>query len=270
MAEKRNPAWLEDLQRQVVFPAPRLEEGVLAEAAEIVGARMVPLRASDGVSLLGWHYEGARPGERIVLFFHGNAESILDRLALHTLVVSQGWDFFMVAYRGYPGSAGTPSEGGLRLDAQAAWNYVTYDLGIPRERMVVHGKSIGGGVAAALVADHEPGGLVMESTFTSITDVAQWRAPLPLGAERVRKLITTYFDTAARAPGITCPVLILHGDDDRVVPVDHGRALSPLFPNATYLEIPAGGHGESLTVVEPAARTAYLTFLEEIAERTSG
>jgi len=194
----------------------------------------------------------------LVLFTHGNAETVVDRVGLQDMLVDSGIDFLTFAYRGYPGSPGTPSEAGLRLDVRAAWRYATEQLGFPAHRVIVHGKSLGGGVAGLLCGEVTPGGLVLESTFLSVVEVVRDRAPYP----RVAEMVTEAFDTASRAPAISCPVLILHGDQDRVIPVRHGRMLSQQFNQASYIELAGAAHGESLTVVEPRAREAYFELIE--------
>ena len=123
------------------------------------------LHAVDGTALYAWHRVGQRaPGEpaRGVVFFHGNAETVADRVPLQDFLAAHGWDVVVVAYRGYPGSEGSPSEGGLRQDAHAAWDYAVDTLAIPRDHLVIHGKSLGGGVSAMLAEDVSPAALVME------------------------------------------------------------------------------------------------------------
>jgi alpha-beta hydrolase superfamily lysophospholipase len=229
---------------------------VLDAIAERVGARVIEPVASDGVRVYGWH----RPakGDKCVVFCHGNAETIADRVPLHDFLVEHGFDVVLVAYRGYPGSdAVVPSEEGCRLDARAAWEYATETLNFPPSRVIVHGKSLGGGVAAMLCEDHDPAGLVMESTFLSIQAVADGR----LGPLSGRLQARHPFDTRVRAPLIDVPVLVIHADQDQVIPVEHGRELARLFPAATYVEVASLGHGETLPLVDPEARRAYVRFL---------
>lgn len=247
------------MQGWLVFPAPVLDAAQLDAIAARVGAAPVRLEAEDGTKLYGWHR--AAGGDRAVVLFHGNAETVADRVPLHDVLVDLGWDVVIVAYRGYPGSEGTPSEAGLRLDARAAWAFATDRLGIPPARVVVHGKSLGGGVAALLAEEVQPAGLVLESTFTSIADVARSRFPI----YPVDTLLVHRFATRERAPSIRSRVLVLHGDRDTVIPVAHGRELATLFPHAAYVESAGLGHGESLPLVDGAAREAYERLLEQIA-----
>jgi uncharacterized protein len=248
------------IQDGLVFPAPRLDRAVLDRAAAAVGARVVEVTTDDGVRLYGWHRAapGADSGaRRALLYFHGNAEPIHGRLELHDLALRAGADVVVFAYRGYPGSDGRPSEAGLRRDARAAWRFATEGLGIPADRVVVHGKSLGGGVAAALAAEVRPRALVLESTFTSVADVA--RRTLPL--HPVRLLLRHPFDTASRAAALGPGVLVLHGDADDVIPVSHGRRLAALIPGARYVEVPGMGHQETLPAASPEALAAWTALL---------
>lgn len=243
----------------LIFPAPVMNVVVLDQIADEVGAKPFRFQAEDGVPLYGWHRPSS--GRRAVLFFHGNAETVADRVALQDWLHDIGWDVFIVAYRGYPGSGGSPSEDGLRLDALALWRYVTETRKIPANRVVLHGKSLGGGVAAMLAAEVKPGGVVLESTFTAVVDVAAERlAPLPVGP-----FIRSPFLTRERAPRIAGPILVLHADQDVVIPVSHGRTLGRMFADrGRYVEVAGLGHGETLPIADPTARDAYRSLLYEV------
>lgn len=245
-------------QRNIVFPAPKLDRDVLDAAAERTGAEPVELMADDGTRIYGWHRHA--DGDKAVLFFHGNAETLLDRVPLHDWCVEQGFDFLIVAYRGYPGSPGNPTEEGLILDALAAWRYLTDTIGIAADRIVVHGKSMGGGVSAALAEQVQPAALVLESTYLSLPEVGFDKAPgFPVNA-----LLRDRFDTRERAPAITSEVLILHGDSDWTINVRHGRELHEAFEGSTYVELAGAGHGETLVLAESEARAAYRELLQRV------
>ena len=242
----------------MVFPGPEgVTPSLLHRAAEQVGATELEIPTSDGESLYAWHRNAIHTGtRRVVLYFHGNASSVLGQIELQNLLVSEGWDFFEIHYRGYPGSTGTPSEKGLHEDAMAAWRYVTAELGTAPDRVVIHGRSLGGGVAVQLAARTEPGALVMESTFTSVVDLAKehyWF--LPVGTMLEHRFLTRDF-----AGKVSCPVLVAHGSADSVIDVRHGKELARLFRAKDYIEVPRIDHNEVL--FSGAVAMKYIRFLE--------
>lgn len=252
-------------QRQVIFPGPDgVTPSLLRRVAEQVGAEELRIPTADGETLYGWHRHAVRTGpRRVVLYFHGNASSVLGQLELQNLLVSEGWDFVEIHYRGYPGSTGTPSESGLHQDALAAWRYVTDDLDTEPSRIALHGRSLGGGVAAALAAKTEPGALVLESTFTSIVDLANEHYPfLPMG-----RLLEHRFLTRDLARNVSCPVLVAHGSADSLIDVRHGKELARLFRADAYIEVPRIDHNEVLFSGSEATR--YLRFLDEAVSTES-
>ena len=246
--------WVQDT---VLFPAPEVSQEALSRAAASSGAREVYLKASDGTALYAWHRGAGH--DRLVLLFHGNGDALPGRIPQHDQLVEWGWDVLQIAYRGYPGSEGVPSEAGLGQDARAAWTFATEELGFTPDRIVLHGESLGGGVVGTLMTEVEPAALVLVSAFTSVYDLS-WRYTGPLYPRGL--LLKHPFLTSERAPRVQYPVLLFHGEADRVVPVHHGRTLSELFPKARYVEVPDGGHG-LLTVVDETAEEIYRDFLEE-------
>jgi hypothetical protein len=246
------------LQDAMIFPVPGgVSVSALDEAAQEVGATPFRVETADGVSLYGWYRSGG--GQRAVLYFHGNAATVLGTAGLMRQVNAAGWDFAVIAYRGYPGSEGAPSEAGLQRDARALWDYMREERGVPADRIVIHGRSLGGGVAAGLAADVAPAGLVLESTFTSVLEMAESQNRI----YPVSKMLKHPFDTRKRAPSIDVPVLVMHSDGDQMIPVSHGRTLAPLFETSTYVEIPGRGHNEGLIVDCAQGRGAYLSFLSD-------
>lgn len=248
-------------QETLMFPAPRVAVDRLSALARRLGAQEVHVQTEDGVSLYAWHRVAS--GRRVVLYFHGNAEVVASSEALQQTLLEHDWDVFVVAYRGYPGSGGSPGESGMTLDARAVWRHLTTELGYEAGQVVIHGRSLGGGVAGTLMSQVQPAGLVLESTFTSARDLTRemyWMFP-------VRLLLRHPFQTRKRAPQVDYPVHIFHGDADRIIGVEHGRALAQLFSDATYLEAEGWGHNDGILPREPASREAYLRFLERCSAR---
>ena len=245
-------------QRQMIFPGPAgISVALLNDVAAQLGATELQIATGDGETLYGWHRTAIGSGSRrVVLYFHGNASSLVAQLELQNLLLGAGWDFVGIHYRGYPGSTGVPSEAGLHKDANAAWTWVTSELGLPPKQVAIHGRSLGGAVAVQLAAIVDPGALVMESTFTSLVELAKehyrW---LPIGSLLAHRFMSRDF-----ASRVSCPVLVAHGSADRIVDVHHGRELARLFRAETYVEVPRIGHNDMLFVGTITAR--YLGFLD--------
>ena len=245
-------------QRQMIFPGPQgVSVSMMNDVAAQVGATELSIPTEDGETLYGWHRAAIWSGpRRVVLYFHGNASSLLAQMELQNLLLSEGWDFVGIHYRGYPGSTGVPSEDGLHKDAAAVWKWVTEELGAEPGRIAIHGRSLGGGVAVPLAASTNPGALVLESTFTSVVDLAkeQFRW-LPIGSLLEHRFMTRDF-----AKRVSCPLLVAHGAADSIIDVHHGKELARLFHADEYIEVARIDHNDMLLVGLIATR--YLKFLE--------
>lgn len=178
------------------------------------------LTADDGVRLNGWYVTTASP-RATLLFFHGNAGNIAHRLDSLRIFHDLGLAVLIIDYRGYGQSEGTPSEAGTHLDALAAWRYLTESRGEPPQRIVLFGHSLGAALAAWLAAEKQPGALIMESAFTSVPDLAAelyWWLP-------ARRLARLHYATRDYLARVRCPVLVVHSEEDEIIPYRHGRAL---------------------------------------------
>jgi len=171
----------------------------------------------------------------VLLYSHGNAEDIgdLERLLAH--LRDAGFSVLADDYRGYGLSTGRrSSEQGAYLDHEAAYRYLTGPLGVPAGRVILHGRSLGGGIASELAARCPVAGLILESTFTSTLRVV---APRIFPFDR--------FGTAARMGRIQVPVLVIHGTADRVIPFTHGQQLHRAARNpAPPLWVAGAGHDD--------------------------
>jgi len=206
----------------------------------------VRLRTNDGVMIVGWYapadLDGPGPG-RTVLYFHGNAGNISGRLPEMKTWVGLGYDVFMVDYRGYGLSEGSPSETGLYVDAEAAWAYLVKERGRRPEQIVIVGRSLGGAVAIELATRHRPAALVVESTFTSFPSVGQRQFRLL----PVKLLMRDRFDSISKVGRISCPKVFTHGTDDRLIPIAMGRKLyEAARPPKLFIETPGGHNGAGM------------------------
>lgn len=228
--------------RFIFFPSP-YDEGDPAWEPEPLGAIDVFFEAEDGVRLHGWY--GAHPSPRgVVLFCHGNAGDITYRAdILTTLRDRTGVSVFLFDYRGYGRSEGNPSEKGLYADAKAARDWLAEKEGIAPKEIVLMGRSLGGGVATDLAIRDGARALILESTFTSIPDMAKETMPwLP-----VRSLIRNRFETIEKIGQYEGPLFLSHGDADSIVPYQHGEILFEAAKSADpkiFYTISGGDHND--------------------------
>jgi len=251
------------MQDAIVFPVPGgISREALDAAAAKSGARPMDLVAEDGVRSYAWHRTVR--ADRLVIYFPGNAEAVTDNVALQGLLLDAGFDVLWVAGRGYPGSDGRPSEDGLARDAAAAWAWATGPGAYRPERIVLHGRSLGGGVAAHLAEVQHPSALVLEATFASLVDLARARYPI----FPVRPLLRHPFETDVRSPRLRVPTFVVHSRADQTIPIRFSAVrLAPLLAEGEVHEVDRWAHGDCLPVVDPAIRVAYLAFLERTVPR---
>jgi uncharacterized protein len=223
----------------------------------------VILQTQDGVRITGW-WVPARPAtpERpahTVLFCHGNAGDIGDRVGSIKTFHDLGLNVLIFDYRGYGHSTGKPTEEGTYLDAQAAWNYLKAERGIPPHTIVVFGRSLGGTVASWLAEQTDPGLLFLESTFTSAADIAAGMFPL-LPA---RWLCRYGYNAVDRVRRVRCPVFITHGRQDTMIPFRHAQRILKAAHEPKQLVELDGGHNDGGLDATPGAQAAFRAFLDE-------
>jgi fermentation-respiration switch protein FrsA (DUF1100 family) len=229
-------------------------------------------KTGDGVTLHGWfcspqeNLAGVmRPvaSEMVLLWFHGNAGNLSHRLDMIQKLVRLPVTVFIVDYRGYGRSEGTPSELGLYADGRAAWEYLVNGRGIPPDRIVIFGKSLGGVVAIDLATRVEAGGLIVQSSFTSAADMASRVMPL-----LPQFLIRTKFDSIGKIGRVGCPKLFIHSRADEVVPYELGRRLylAASEPKRFY-DVDGAPHNETYIIGGEAYLAAINGFIQSCAGR---
>ncbi len=232
----------------------------------------VRLDTDDGETLHGWwipagdvsrETSSGASATKTLLFFHGNAGNISGRLESVKQFHELGLNVLIVDYRGYGQSSGTPSEAGIYRDAEACWRHLTEEKGLAPQKLVVFGRSMGGGPATWLAAQEPPGALILESVFTNVPDVgAHHYSFLP-----VRALATNQFDNESRVAEIKVPKLHIHSGEDRVVPFALGRRVYEAAAEPKqFLEI-EGGHNDGFLV---SAETYLRTIDGFLAEYLDG
>jgi hypothetical protein len=208
--------WFE--HSRVYHPSRQLE----ATGAELAHPfENVFFKTTDDVELNGWFFPaqaGAPRGQFAFLNCHGNGGNISHRLGLYGALLESGASVFTLDYRGYGLSQGKPSEEGTYLDAQAAYHWLR-KKGFAGRNIIVYGESLGGGIASELCLREEVGGLILQSTFTSLPDIGAELYPwLP-----VRLVGRIRYDTRGKLPRLKIPVLVMHSREDGLIGFRHSE-----------------------------------------------
>jgi fermentation-respiration switch protein FrsA (DUF1100 family) len=178
-----------------------------------------------------------------VLFFHGNAGNMSRRVPDAELLAAEGFDVLMFDYRGYGQSTGRPTEEGTYRDARAVLAWLRSRSGVAPERIFYLGESLGAAIALALALEAPPAGLVMRSPFTNILDMARRQHPMI-----PELLVPDAYPSLRRMPELQCPLLVLHGDCDQLIPLAQGQAIFAAARGLKRMEIlPGVGHNDILT-----------------------
>ncbi len=230
-------------QRKLVFLPTG---GPLPAAGEVLdGGRDVTLTTGDGVRLGAWHFpvESARA---TVLVAPGNAGNRHLRVPLARALTARGLSVLLVDYRGFGGNPGDPTEEGLALDVRAAREFLVGDAGVPPERLLYFGESLGAAVAAELAVEHPPAGLVLRSPFTDLASVAARHYPfLP-----VRWLLLDEFPTERHVARVDAPVTVVHGTADSIVPPEQSRAVATAAGGRS-VEVAGADHNDRVLLDGP-------------------
>jgi len=243
-------------QTWIIFPATRelyrnpgdfgldFEEIVLPVAGYSTHGWFVPLEKARGVAL----------------FSHGNAGNMADRIESILLLRSMGFSVLAYDYGGYGRSTGRVGEQRCYEDAEAMWRYLTETRGIPPNKILIFGRSLGGAVSADLASKVTPAALVLESTFLSTVDIARGSFPwLPAGL-----ILRHRFASKDKVARISCPVMVVHSPEDSLVPYAHGRRLFDLLTAPKqFLEI-HGDHNDGFVLSEREYRAGWERFLAPI------
>ena len=222
-------------QRQLLYLPDRTRPELLG--LEKLGVREVTHTTEDGLSLLSW-YLPARPRRPVIAYFHGNGGHIGYRAERLLRFAREGFGVLMPEYRGYGGNPGTPTEAGFYADGRATLAFLDRE-GVAANRLVLYGESLGSGVAVALAVQHEIAALILEAPPTSVAEIAQCHFPYVPAS----RMVVDRFDSLSRIGKVKAPILVLHGERDRVVPVRYGRALFDAAPEPKENWFaPAAGH----------------------------
>ncbi len=248
-------------RRLIYFPFRELELQPVAYGLRNEEAFLV---AEDGVRLHAW-FLPLEAAARTVLVCNGNAGNMSYRLDRAVEMQRRlGLSVLLFDYRGYGRSEGSPDEQGTYKDARAAYRYLIESKRVPATDIVLFGESLGAAIAVQVALEGPAGALVLESAFTSIPDMARAAYPFlpPVGP-----LIRTRYETLAKIPKLTLPLLILHGERDEIVPLAQGRRLFEAAGGPKrFFVVPGAGHNDTYA----AGGEAYWRVLREFLEGAPG
>ena len=219
---------------------------------------VIELVTEDGLKLQSW-YKQAKQQQPTILFLHGNAGHIGYRSRKVKPLLSTGYGLLLLSYRGYGSNPGKPTEEGLYLDAKAALKYLQ-DQGIKPNSIVLYGESLGTGVAVETAQGRNLAGMILEAPFTSMADTASRHYPfMP-----VRKLLKDRYNSAEKIVTFQSPLLIIHGENDNIVPFELGRRLFDAANEPKrFLPLKHAGHND---VYEYGVANQVISFLKKITK----
>jgi uncharacterized protein len=211
----------------------------------------LPVKTENGKieNIHGWWIPANRPNAKVLLFLHGNSQNIGGNLKHANRFHELGFSVFISDYRGYGKSEGSfPSEAQVYADAQTAWIYLTQQRGINPKEILIYGHSLGGAIAIDLATKHpEASGLIVESSFTSISDMVRRDAKFAIFP--IDLLLNQKFDSIGKVRSLTMPVLYMHGTADSVIPSSMSQQLFDATNSSKKIVlIPNGGHSDNATV----------------------
>jgi fermentation-respiration switch protein FrsA (DUF1100 family) len=249
-------------EKLIFYPVAAIEE---TPSQRSLAFDDVYFTTTDGVRLNGWFIPHTR-AKATLLWFHGNAGNIGHRVEniklLHDLV---GINIFIFDYRGYGRSNGKVSEAGTYSDGEAALTYLDSRKDVDSDSIVFFGRSLGAAVAAELATRRHCQGLILETPFSSIRDMARAAFPLlPIGG-----LLRTKYDIVEKVKKNKCPLLVLHGDQDDIVPFAQGRKVFEAAPEPKAFYVISGArHNDTYLVGGRSYFAALKRFIESLPRRS--
>ena len=251
-------AWIYFQQDKLIFHGTRDFNGDPAEQG--IAFDDVTLTTDDGERLHAWYLPHSE-AKFTVLFFHGNGGNISDRPITMRRLHELKFNVLVVDYRGYGRSTGRASEHGTYRDATAAWQYLVGERATAPQDIVIYGRSLGGAVALELATRTTPRALIIESTFTSMADMARANYPLlPTGY-----LLRHEYPSLQRIKTLAVPVLVAHSPADQTIPYSHGEALFQAAPEPREFYRLHGSHIEAYDLAGEDYDRAIARFVSRAA-----
>lgn len=244
------------LERRVLyFPTKKI-----IETPSFLGLdfKDLTLSTSDGERLNAW-YVPVKNAKFVLLFFHGNGGNLSNRIEKIAFFNSLGFSVFIVEYRGYGKSSGSPSEKGFYLDAQAGYDYLVNDMKFRPKQIVLFGESLGGSVALECASKNKVSAVILESTFSSMEAMAKKVCPFfPIW------ILQSRFDSLVKIGSLGVPLLMIHSREDEIVPFECGENLFKIasYPK-TFIEL-TGAHNDAFITNQDMIKKKMKSFLMKV------
>ena len=195
----------------------------------LVDIKKVKISTSDNIELLGWYHKKNLKDFKTLIYFHGNAGSLENRIYKLNHFEDMNINFLIIAWRGFSGNEGKPSEQGLYEDGASTIDWLK-KKGVTEKNIILYGESLGTGVATQLAQNKEFAGVILETPFTSMTDAAKIFYPyIP-----VNLLLKDKFENYKKIKNINSPILIMHGEKDQIVPFSMGKKIYEIANEPKY------------------------------------
>lgn len=255
-------ALLWGFQRRLIYlPSP---SSVPPAAEVLAGAREVTLRTTDGLVLGAWLVPADEPGRGMaVLVANGNAGNRSLRAPLAEALAAQGFAVLVFDYRGYGGNPGNPTEHGLARDVRAAYRFLVDQAGVPPDRILYYGESLGAAVVAELATEHPPAGLVLRSPFVDLAAVGRIHYPfLPIPL-----LLRDRYPLAHNLEQVEAPTTVVYGSRDSIVPPEQSRAVAEVASGVTRIvRIEGADHNDRALLDGDELINAIVDLADEVGE----
>ena len=205
-----------------------LENNYFGDKLE-VNVEKVKITTSDNINLLGWFHKKNLKKFKTIVYFHGNAGNLDNRIHKLNHFKDMEVNFLIIAWRGFSGNKGKPTEHGLYLDGMSAVNWII-DQGAKEEDIILYGESLGTGIATEIAQNKNFAGIILETPFTSMINAAKEFYPyIP-----VNLILKDRYENYKKIKNINIPILIMHGEKDKIVPFKMGKKIYQLANEPKY------------------------------------
>lgn len=224
------------------------------ENYDVEGMRVITTKTEDNLDIESW--VGLEKDAPVIVHFHGNGSHLGTRSFKARAYMKAGYNFVLAGYRGYGGNKGTPTENGLFADARSLMQWLSKE-GVKPENIILYGESLGTGVAVKMASEFSVGGIVLEAPYSSTVDVGMKKFPfLP-----IKLMMKDQFHSTRYIKKVHAPLLIIHGDQDEVIPIELSRKLyDTAHSPKMFVEIDGGSHND---LYARDALSRILHFLED-------